>query len=257
MGEADFEGAAAYCRCPYDGAKCQPIPVDHLLRKTYNHGRVFARIVDPRTRGFNAGLQWLLIGIRSLRVFFSIFVLALCPAVSHALEEVIVSAQHREESLTEVPIGITVLDGADLQHQGITRIEDFTALAPGLSGWEQGVSTPIYAIRGISTNSFGIGGEASVAVVVDDSYVGRINSTSLTMLDVNRVEVLRGPQGTLFGRNATAGAIIIYNNQPVNQFEGRYALRAGEYDALGGELTVNQPLYGERLMLRASVIGGS
>ena len=173
-------------------------------------------------------------------------------ATCQALEEVIVQAQHREESLADVPISITVLDGQALQSQGITRIEDFTALAPGLSGWEQGVSTPIYAIRGISTNSFGIGGEASVAVIVDDSYVGRINSTSLTMVDVNRVEVLRGPQGTLFGRNATAGAIIIYNNQPVDRFEGDYRLATGEYNDREAVLTVNQPLLGERLMLRAS-----
>ncbi len=176
----------------------------------------------------------------------------LAAARSLALEEVVVKAQHREESLTAVPISITVLDGEELQLQGLNRIEDFTALAPGLSGWEQGVSTPIYAIRGISTNSFGIGGEASVAVIVDDSYVGRINSTSLTMVDVNRVEVLRGPQGTLFGRNATAGAIIIYNNQPVDAFEGSYSLEAGEDNDRGARLTVNQPLLGERLMLRAS-----
>ena len=164
-----------------------------------------------------------------------------------ALEEIIVQAQHRQESLAEVPISITVLDGDELRQQGITRIEEFTALAPGLSGWEQGVSTPIYAIRGISTNSFGIGGEASVAVIVDDAYVGRINSTSLTMVDVNRVEVLRGPQGTLFGRNATAGAIVIYNNQPVDRFEGSYRLDAGEDNNRGATLTVNQPLLGERI----------
>lgn len=176
----------------------------------------------------------------------------LIAATSQALEEVVVTAQHREQALTEVPISISVLDGAMLQNQQLNRIEDFTVLAPGLSGWEQGVSTPIYAIRGISTNSFGIGGEASVAVIVDDSYVGRINSTSLTMVDVDRVEVLRGPQGTLFGRNATAGAIIIRNNQPVDEFEGSYALDVGDDNYRGARLTVNTPLAGERLMLRAS-----
>ncbi len=186
--------------------------------------------------------------MRYLAATVALFVAADC----QALEEVIVQAQHRQESLAEVPISITVLDGDELRQQGITRIEEFTALAPGLSGWEQGVSTPIYAIRGISTNSFGIGGEASVAVIVDDAYVGRINSTSLTMVDVNRVEVLRGPQGTLFGRNATAGAIVIYNNPPVDQFEGSYRLDAGEDNNRGATLTVNQPLLGERLMLRAS-----
>jgi iron complex outermembrane receptor protein len=187
-----------------------------------------------------------------VRYAFTLVLAAVTAANCQALEEILVQAQHREESLVEVPISITVLDGEDLQRQGMTRIEDFTALAPGLSGWEQGVSTPIYAIRGISTNSFGIGGEASVAVIVDDSYVGRINSTSLSMVDVNRVEVLRGPQGTLFGRNATAGAIVIYNNQPVDRFEGSYRLEAGEDHQRGGALTVNQPLLGERLMLRAS-----
>ena len=136
----------------------------------------------------------------SLRVTFSFIFSLLTSGSALGLEEVIVQAQHREQALKDVPISITVLDGEALQQQGINRIEDFTELTPGLSGWEQGVSTPIYAIRGISSNSFGIGGEASVAVIVDDAYVGRINSTSLTMVDVDRVEVLRGPQGTLFGR---------------------------------------------------------
>lgn len=190
-----------------------------------------------------------------MRSYCYLFPVLLASHASQALEEVIVNAQHREQALVEVPISITVLDGGELQQQGINRINDFTALTPGLSGWEQGVSTPIYAIRGISSNSFGIGGEASVAVIVDDAYVGRINSSSLTMVDVDRVEVLRGPQGTLFGRNATAGAIVIYNNQPTEEFEGHYRLNAGDYGDRGAELTVNQPLLDDTLMFRASGFG--
>lgn len=217
-------------------------PEPHVIEHIAREDACVCGMIRSRNKVGSIILHKLLFGFATLVV----------ATATQALEEVLVKAQHREESLTDVPISITVLNGEELQHQGMQRIEDFTVLAPGLSGWEQGISTPIYAIRGISTNSFGIGGEASVAVIVDDSYVGRINSTSLTMVDVNRVEVLRGPQGTLFGRNATAGAIVIYNNQPVEQFEGNYAVEAGEDNDRGARLTVNQPLLGERLMLRAS-----
>lgn len=169
-----------------------------------------------------------------------------------AMEEVIVRAQHRDQVLLEVPISITVLNGEELRQQGLNRIDDFAGLTPGLSGWEQGVSTPIYAIRGISSNSFGIGGEASVAVIVDDAYVGRINSTSMTMVDVARVEVLKGPQGTLFGRNATAGAIVIYNNSPTEEIGVNYSLNAGDYGDRGASVTINLPLLADSLLFRAT-----
>lgn len=169
------------------------------------------------------------------------------------LEEVVVTAQHREQSLFEVPISVTVLDADFLQASHIRRIDDMVGFTPGLSGWEQGASTPIYAVRGISSNSWGIGGEASVGVFRDDAYIGRINSTGAAYMDVQRVEVLKGPQGTLFGRNASAGVINIITNQPDDKFGVDYRLGYGSWDSLDGELTVNAPLVDDKLFFRGTL----
>lgn len=170
---------------------------------------------------------------------------------SIGLEEVIVRAQHRDQSLREVPISVSVLPAQQIEQLGVRNVEAVANIAPGLSGWEQGVSTPIYAVRGISSNSFGIGGEASVALIVDDSYVGRINSSSATLLDVERIEVLKGPQGTLFGRNATAGAILVYSQKPQPKPSVRLELQAGDYQQRDGSLIVNVPIT-EQLFFRAN-----
>lgn len=171
--------------------------------------------------------------------------------VSIGLEELVVRAQHRDQPLLEVPITVSVLAADQIDHLGIRNVEAVANLAPGLSGWEQGVSTPIYAIRGISSNSFGIGGEASVALIVDDSYVGRINSSSATLLDIERIEVLKGPQGTLFGRNASAGAILVYSQKPQPQPSAKIELQIGDYQQRDGSLIINTPL-SEHVFLRAN-----
>ncbi len=158
------------------------------------------------------------------------------------LEEVIVRAQLRKQTLEEVPLSMTVLDSAFLKEFRMERIESMVVATPGLSGWEQGVSTPIFAIRGISSNSFGVGGEASVGVFVDETYRGRINSTSLTLVDVDQVEVLKGPQGTLFGRNASAGAILVRHHIPDQELALELTVEAGDNDSRGARATANLPL---------------
>ncbi len=158
------------------------------------------------------------------------------------LEEVVVRAQQRKQTLEEVPLAITVLDGDFLQQHRLQHIESVVLATPGLSGWEQGVSTPIFAIRGISSNSFGVGGEASVGLFVDETYRGRINSTSVTMVDVEQVEVLKGPQGTLFGRNSSAGAILIRHNPPTDENSLDLTVETGDNNYLGLQATANLPL---------------
>ena len=158
------------------------------------------------------------------------------------LEEIVVRAQLRKQTLEEVPLSITVLDSAFLEQFRMERIESMVAATPGLSGWEQGVSTPIFAIRGISSNSFGVGGEGSLGVFVDETYRGRINSTSLTLIDVEQVEVLKGPQGTLFGRNASAGAILVRHKLPDENLALELTVEAGDNDSRGARATANLPL---------------
>lgn len=158
------------------------------------------------------------------------------------MEEVIVEAQRRSQGLNEVPLAISVLDADLLSANRLYRIQTMAPVVPGLSGWEQGASTPIYAIRGISSNSFGIGGESSVALFVDETYRGRINSTSITLVDIENVEVLKGPQGTLFGRNASAGAILINHRRPQETQSLDIAVGAGDNSWHSVEATLNLPL---------------
>lgn len=158
------------------------------------------------------------------------------------LEEIVVRAQQRTQTLQEVPLAITVLDADFLRQQRLQRIENLVLATPGLSGWEQGASTPIFAIRGISSNSFGVGGEASVGVFVDETYRGRINSTAVTMVDVEQVEVLKGPQGTLFGRNASAGAILVRHTPPTDEYSLDITVEGGDNDHRGLQGTANLPL---------------
>ncbi len=174
------------------------------------------------------------------------------PTSYSQIEEVLVTAQHREQSLFDVPIGMTVFTDEQLGALRIDNIDGLSSETPGLSGWQQGLSTPIYALRGISTNSFGIGGESSIGIFVDDAYLGRINSTSVRMPDVARVEILKGPQGTLLGRNASAGAIHYHTQLPTPDTEAQLRLLAGDYETREIGVTANAPLVGDALLGRVT-----
>ncbi len=193
-----------------------------------------------------------------MRKSLTLTTLVLLPAYAIAesgiLEEVVVSAQRRSQSVMDIPMSVSVIDQQLLADSVISNIDTMVAYTPGLSGVEQGISTPIFAIRGISSNSFGIGGEASVGVFVDDAYIGRINSTGAAFMDVARVEVLRGPQSTLFGRNSSAGTISIVTNQPRDETSVDYRLAYGSFDSLDAAVTVNTPLVTDTLLLRANLL---
>ncbi|MEE4659355.1 MAG: TonB-dependent receptor [Halieaceae bacterium] len=173
-------------------------------------------------------------------------------AETRSIEEVFVRAQQRETRLLDTPLTVSVFDADFLKQNRLQRLESIVLATPNFSGWEQGVSTPIFALRGISSNSFGIGGEASVGFFVDDTYRGRINSTAITLVDVEQVEVLKGPQGTLFGRNTSAGAILVRHFEPSEERSLEVQLEAGENDYAGGYVTANLPL-SPRWALRGSL----
>ncbi len=158
------------------------------------------------------------------------------------IEEILVQAQRRDQSLQDIPLPVTVLDAEFLDAHRLQRLENVVLATPGFSGWEQGASTPIFALRGISSNSFGIGGEASVGVFVNDTYRGRINSTSIRLVDIEQVEILKGPQGTLFGRNASAGAILIRNTLPNDELSLELQFEAGDNDYRDAQAIANIPI---------------
>lgn len=136
------------------------------------------------------------------------------------LEEVVVTAQKREQSLQDVPISVSVLSGESLSESKIDTTVDLALSTPSLNF--QGGFAPhagSFAIRGIGTFALEGGIQPSVSFVVDGVPIARVGEFSADMADIERVEILRGPQGTLFGRNATAGAINLVRKKPTDEFE--------------------------------------
>lgn len=168
------------------------------------------------------------------------------------LEEVIVTAQKREQKLQDVPIAITVVSGKQLQQQNIGNVQDLTRTAPSVEVFGQpGNPDTRTSIRGISTNSFSVTAEQAVSFVADGVVLGKTPAVSL--FDVAQIEVLRGPQGTLFGKNSSAGVISITTNKPdPTAFEViGHADLSNSYDYRLVQSTVNVPL-GDHAAVRLS-----
>ena len=164
---------------------------------------------------------------------------------SSGIEEIVVTAQRREENLQDVGIAVTALGGELLTNLNITTATDITRAVPSLKMNAYSSSQVVFNIRGVSQNDYGDQQEPPVAVYQDDSYASSINVASFPVFDLARVEVLRGPQGTLFGRNATGGAIQFVSNRPTRDFEGYATATVGSYSqfivegALSGPFTDN------------------
>jgi len=138
-------------------------------------------------------------------------------AVGNELEEIVVTAQKRAESLADVPISLTVVSGDQIQKQGTATLEQLAYSIPNLKITQTALANRI-AIRGIATGD-NKGFEQSVAMFVDGIYYGRDQLVRLPLVDLERVEVLRGPQPTLFGKNAIAGAVSVITRKPTEEFE--------------------------------------
>jgi iron complex outermembrane recepter protein len=157
------------------------------------------------------------------------------------LEEVIVTAQKREQSLQDVPLSVNAVSGEKMAEAGITNLEGMTGLVPNLTFNQTGIGTNV-AIRGISSG-INQGFEQSVGQYVDGIYYGRAQLTRAPMFDMERVEVLRGPQSILFGKNSIAGAISMTTAKPTDEFELSIgALYEPEHDEKQIDLIVSGPL---------------
>ena len=166
------------------------------------------------------------------------------PENKPVLAEVVVTAQKREQNIQDVGISITALSGAQLTRLGIRDTDALSSMTPGLfvsSLGSQGVST--FTLRGVSQNDFADQNEAPVAVYFDGAYNSFIGGVGASMFDVERVEVLRGPQGTLFGRNATGGLVHVISRKPSRDFEAYADVNLGQRNlrefegAIGGALS--------------------
>lgn len=170
------------------------------------------------------------------------------------LQDVItVTATRRAEDLQDVPISISVVSGEDLAERGISDFSDVNQLAAGLYlEQDQGLSSSSIRIRGVGSQGFS-SVDPSVGVIVDGVFQPRIGSAFTDLMDIERIEVLRGPQGTLFGKNTTAGVVRIITKAPDTEvFEGNAQLTAGNLGALEARGSINIPIVEDRLAARIS-----
>lgn len=166
------------------------------------------------------------------------------------LEEIVVTAQKREQNLQQVPVSVTALSAEAIANKGITQFENLAQTAPGLT-ITQGTQRTGNSInlRGIGTSVFSIGVEPAVSVVVDDVPILNQGQAFSTLTDIERIEVLRGPQGTLFGKNASAGVVNIVTRAPTETFSGRIAASATTDREYRVEAGISGPL-GENVGFR-------
>jgi iron complex outermembrane receptor protein len=172
-------------------------------------------------------------------------------APATAAPDIIVTAQRREQRLQDVGIAITALQSRALQQLNITKATDLTRAVPTLKMNAYSSSQVVFNIRGVSQNDYGDQQEPPIAVYQDDSYASSINLASFPIFDLSRAEVLRGPQGTLFGRNATGGAVQFISNQPTKYLDGYVSVTTGSYGEILTEGAVSGPIT-DNLQVRVS-----
>ncbi|KAK0331620.1 hypothetical protein LTR94_028201, partial [Friedmanniomyces endolithicus] len=183
---------------------------------------------------------------------------ALVPTLAHAQAqasdpgEIVVTAQKRTERLQDVPLAVSALSAETLGRQQINDTNGLVAAVPSLT-YTQGnnVSNSTFRVRGIGTTLFNQGSESSVSTVIDGVVMARQAQGFVDLADLERVEVLRGPQGTLFGKNATAGVISVVTARPTDRFTARADATIAELDEYRIKGTMSGPLT-DRLRARVS-----
>jgi iron complex outermembrane receptor protein len=172
-----------------------------------------------------------------------------------ALGEIVVTAQRRAERLQDVSLAVTAFDGAALQNRQIDNIVDIMTTVPNLHASNnigQGTATTAF-IRGVGETESIISIDTPVGFYLDDVYIGRQGVNNMALFDVERIEVLRGPQGTLYGRNTSAGAIKVVTQRPKFETEGTVEASYGRFDAWNIKGSVNA-LLGGRVAIRANAL---
>ena len=144
------------------------------------------------------------------------------------IEEIIVTTQKRQQSLQDVPLSVSAFTGSFMEKAQISDAKALALLTPGVSGDTDDSFLDSMNVRGISTNDFGVGAEPSIGVYQDGIYLGRTGGALTSFFDLDMVEVVKGPQGTLFGRNASAGAIAVTTAKPTDEQSGSIDLGLGE-----------------------------
>lgn len=164
------------------------------------------------------------------------------PAMAQgSLEEIVVTAQRRQQSIQEVPISLEAISGAELQKQGFRVIEDLASFSPSVEVAES-LHTQSLTVRGMGNNTANMSIEQSAPIFVDGIQFGRPSMTKGAFMDLERVEVLRGPQPIYFGQNATAGAISLVSRKPTPEWEGDINTEMGNFGRLSFAGGVGGPI---------------
>jgi iron complex outermembrane receptor protein len=168
-----------------------------------------------------------------------------------ALEEVIVTAEKRETAASKTPITMDVFTADQVQQQGIHDIQSLSEVDPALQFGNGVTASSFLTLRGVSSRDTSEIGDPAVPVGIDGFFMDRLYNLSQSTYDLDRVEVLRGPQGTLYGRDAIGGVVNFYTKKPTDDFEGYASVDYGNYDTVNTEGAVNVPV-SDKLQIRAA-----
>lgn len=165
---------------------------------------------------------------------------------SWSLEEVVVTATKRDEMVQDVPVAVTAITADSMEVNQVVDVNDLSGLAPNMTvrAATGGTNTPAFNMRGITSIGIVAGSDKQISVYLDGVYIGAPQGSIFQLPDIQQLEVLRGPQGTLFGRNATGGAISIATRAPSGELGFRQKVTAGSRDLLGTETTIDLPAVG-------------
>ena len=191
-----------------------------------------------------------------LGITLSIFALGVFAQNTNTIEEVVVTVQKREQSLQDVPAAVSAFTGDTIEKLGLEDMRGLVDLTPGFSGKTEDSFIDGLALRGISTNDFGVGGDPSVAIFVDGVWSGRNGGVQTSFYDIKRAEVVKGPQNSLFGRNAIGGGINILTQEPVNADEGKFDITAEQRGDYNLSATYNKA-FSDSLFFRGSIYNKS
>lgn len=176
--------------------------------------------------------------------FFIVFVISISPVSAQSvLEEIVVTARKREQNLQEVSISITAFTSKRIQEMNLLNAQDISWMTPGLyASGSVGNLNPMYTLRGIGLNDFFTNNNPTVGLYLDEVVQPFSPMMGFQMFDLERVEVLKGPQGTLYGRNTTGGAINFISRRPGEELNGYLRAGYGEFDRVEAEGAIGGPI---------------
>lgn len=174
---------------------------------------------------------------------------------AYVIEEIVVTAQKRAEPLSTIPLAVTAISGETLAETGAYGTSSIGSLSPNVNFTNETARDAVFiTIRGVSGTDTRNEADPTTAFHIDGAYVPRLSGANAYFYDVDRVEVLRGPQGTLYGRNSTSGAVNVISRKPTGDFGGHVELLYGNYDRFLTTGAINVPLIDDGLAVRAAFI---